>query len=158
MLPAWLHIGAVLPVWAWLLGFVVLNAVPQGIVTWHLREYVPAGRLDWLDAALHAGGVLAYAWAVYGRVPHAGAPWAWAWLLRWLLFDLVLMLTWNYINHREHRPAESLFQVGTTAATDRLTRWVATRLGQSPGHVRAASWGLAASLTVGLAFWVGWPA
>lgn len=141
MLPAWLFFALV----------VVLDGMRQGVITWLFREYVPGTRLDWINASLHAGGVLAYALMVYGRVPHLGPLWVWAWLARWLLFDLVLMLTWNYIDRREHRAPEPLIKVGTAAMTDRLTRWVAARLSTRPELIRLASLTLALGLTIGLA-------
>jgi len=152
VLPIWLHIDVVVPAWAYFVAVVVLDAVRQGVVAWLLREYVPSTRLDWINASLHAGGVLAYALIVYGRVPAAGLLWAWAWLARWLLFDLVLMLTWNYINRREHRPFEPLFKVGTAAFTDRATRRVAAWLKLRPELVRLCSWLLAVALS-GLLGW-----
>jgi hypothetical protein len=83
-------------------------------------------------------------WPCGGR----GAPWAG--LVRACLFDPVLLATRNYYNHREGRPSEPVFSVGTTAASDRALRWLAPRLGLEPEQLRGTVWALS---TTGGVLW-----
>jgi hypothetical protein len=125
--------------------YTILSGAQQGIITWLFREYVPSSRKDWVHAALHYGGVLIYlvlvGWAYYA------AGWQGlvvllveAALARALLFDPSLNLSQSWVNHREGRPAEPLFKVGTIAFLDLRVRWLAAKLNMQPEHVRAGLW------------------
>jgi hypothetical protein len=126
--------------------YTILSGAQQGIITWLFREYVPLARKDWVHAALHYGGVLIYlllvGWAVY-LTPYPsllGVLLIEAALARALLFDPCLNLAQSWFNHREGRPAEPLFKVGTVAVLDRGLRWLAGQLGMEPAHLRLTVW------------------
>jgi hypothetical protein len=106
-----------------------------------VRAQQPQG----LGAALHYGGLLIYlvlvGWAYYA------AGWQGlvvllveAALARALLFDPSLNLSQSWVNHREGRPAEPLFKVGTIAFLDLRVRWLAAKLSMQPEHLRAWVW------------------
>jgi hypothetical protein len=42
----------------------------------------------------------------------------------------------SWFNHREGRPTEPLFKIGTIAVLDRSIRWLAQLLGMQPEHMR----------------------
>jgi hypothetical protein len=130
----------------------ILSGGQQGIITWLFREYVPETRKDWVHAALHYGGVLIYLVLVVYVVYQLQQSW-WVLLLeaavaRALLFDPSLSLSQSWFNHREGRPAESLFKVGTIAAGDRVIRWAADKLGMEPEHLRFLLWLVCLALVV----------
>jgi hypothetical protein len=136
--------------------YTILSGAQQGIITWLFREYVPAARKDWVHVALHYGGVLIYlvlvGWAIY-LTPYPSLLGVGVLLLeaafaRALLFDPSLSLSQSWFNHREGRPAEPLFKVGTIAAGDRAIRWLATKLGMKPEHLRLILWLLCLALGV----------
>lgn len=145
-------------VWALLLAYTLVSAGQQGIIVWLFREYVPASRQDWINGALHILGPVLYVLFVlpvlraYGHYTWAGAAviTAQATLARWLLFDLGINLARNWFNHREGRPPEPVFSVGTSAGSDRLTRWIAARLGLYPGAVRVGLLVLGFALSLAL--------
>ena len=125
------------PLFIWLAGYTLLSAVQQGIIVWLFREYVPPGRLDWINAALHAGGLL-----LYGLVAAALGGWQWpalvaAALVRLIVFDPALNLTRSYFNYREGRPMEPVFSVGFSASTDKALRWLAPA---NPNRLRFLLW------------------
>jgi len=125
--------------------YTILSGAQQGIIAWLFREYVPEARKDWVHAALHYGGVLIYlllvGWACYvGSWHQLGYLLIEAALARALLFDPSLNLSQSWFNHREGRPAEPLFKVGTIAATDRALQWLARRLSWPAPRVRLVLW------------------
>jgi hypothetical protein len=133
--------------------YTILSGAQQGIITWLFREYVPEARKDWVHAALHYGGVLIYlllvGWAAYVGSWHGVLVLLLeAGLARALLFDPSLNLSQSWFNHREGRPAEQLFKVGTIAVLDRGIRWLAQQLGMEPENLRALLWGLCVVLAL----------
>lgn len=136
--------------------YTLLSGAQQGIITWLFREYVPEARKDWVHAALHYGGVLIYLLIVgyiISRTPHpsllgVGVLLLEAGLARALLFDPSLNLSQSWVNHREGRPAEPLFKVGTIAVLDRAVRWLAQKLSMQAEPLRALLWGLSVVLAV----------
>jgi hypothetical protein len=135
--------------------YTVLSGFQQGIIVWLLREYVPPGRKDWIDAAYHYGGLLIYAllvaWAGYEAHWH-GMPTlvAQAALARMLLFDPALNTARSYFNHREGRTWGQLFEVGTTAVSDRVIRRLAPT---NPERLRLVVWLVSAGLSIGFVYW-----
>jgi uncharacterized protein (DUF2236 family) len=128
--------------------YTILSGAQQGIITWLFREYVPPARTDWIHAALHYGGVLIYLLLVgyviyftpYPSLLGVGVLLAEATAARLLLFDPTLSLSQSWFNHREGRPAEPLFKVGTVALLDKMLRSVAARLSWPPERLRLVVW------------------
>ena len=126
--------------------YTILSGAQQGIITWLFREYVPEARKDWVHAALHYGGVLIYLMLVaavayrLGPLSEKVGVLVVAGLARALLFDPSLNLSQSWFNHREGRPAEPLFKVGTIAAGDRALQWLARRLSWPAPRVRLVLW------------------
>jgi uncharacterized protein (DUF2236 family) len=128
--------------------YTILSGAQQGIITWLFREYVPPARTDWVHAALHYGGVLIYLLLVgyvvyltpYPSLVGVGVLLAEATAARLLLFDPTLSLSQSWFNHREGRPAEPLFKVGTVALLDRALRWLAVQLSWRPERLRLVVW------------------
>jgi hypothetical protein len=54
----------------------------------------------------------------------------------------------SWFNHREGRPAEPLFKVGTVALLDKMLRWAAARLSWPPERLRLVVW--VVSLFIGI--------
>lgn len=147
-------------------SFLLAEGGMQGIITWLFREYVPPTRQDWIDAALHWGGVIIYGVLTLAIAYYRPTAGAWYWVLadtvvlavlaRGLLFDVALNLGRIWFDHREHRPKSSLWAVGTSARSDKSvqalaawlkTRWPGERV-PSPEGVRFACWLLALVLVV----------
>jgi hypothetical protein len=128
------------------LGFTLFSAISQGIITWLFREFVPPKYNEWVDAALHKGGVLLYGFIlsyVLYRNEYVGwlATVILAVMIRLALFDLVLNLTKLWFNHREGRSEKAvLFEVGTTALTDRIINKISDELNITPSHLRVIIW------------------
>jgi uncharacterized protein (DUF2236 family) len=128
--------------------YTILSGAQQGIITWLFREYVPPMRKDWVHAALHYGGVLIYLLLVgyviyltpYPSLLGVGVLLAEATAARLLLFDPTLSLSQSWFNHREGRPAEPLFKVGTVALLDKMLRNAAARLSWPPERLRLVVW------------------
>jgi hypothetical protein len=113
-------------------AYTVLSGAQQGLLAWLLREFVPPRYSEWIDAALHAGGSIIYALVVgYVVAQHPTAAWAlvgMAVLLRVALFDPALNLSRSWFSHREGRDWEPIFNVGTSALTDKALNAVAKLL------------------------------
>ena len=131
-----------------LVGYTLLSAGQQGILTWLLRAYVPPGRQGLVNLALHVGGGLLYGLllAGVGGLGPPLTPGGWLHLLglgvlvRLLLFDPVLNLTRAALDRRAGQPATAVFTVGTSAATDRALRALAARLRLSASRLRLLLW------------------
>ena len=143
-----------------LLGaYTVGSGLQQGILTFALREYVPQRESAWINAALHAGGALLYAlltdFAV--RATPDAPVWtvvALALLLRITLFDISLNTARSWHAHREGRPWEPVFAVGTSSLADRAIQGAAKVLGGlNPAVLSAGLRGLAAAGTVAIFIW-----
>ena len=101
-----------------------------------------------MHAALYYGGVLIYLLLVgyviyltpYPSPLGVGVLLAEATAARLLLFDPCLSLSQSWFNHREGRPAEPLFKVGTVALLDQALRWAAIRLSWPPERLRLVVW------------------
>ena len=140
-----------------LFGFyTVLSGFQQGIITFLFREFVAPKWGEWIDAALHHGGILIYALLV-GYVlrvdPHA-ALWptvAGAVLLRIALFDPAHNAARAWFSHREGRRPDPLLAVGTSALSDKVLQWVASLV---KCNVSVLSAGLRLLALAG-AVWVG---
>lgn len=127
--------------WLFFALYTIFSGLQQGVIVWHLTEYVPPSRKDWIDAAYHTGGILIYllliGYALHAEPGHLRTILAAAVLSRALLFDLSLNVARGYVDRREGRPPSPLFQVGTTAATDRLLRRLAPN---HPETLRLVLW------------------
>lgn len=122
-------------------AYTLLSGLQQGIIVWLLREYVPPTRKDWIDAAYHTGGLLLYGLLLGYAVHEHPAHWPWlaggAVLTRALVFDPALNTARSWFNHREGRPWGNLFEVGTTAFTDKALRKLAPA---NPDRLRFCLW------------------
>ena len=132
----------------------LLSGAQQGIITWLFREHVPAARRNWVHAALHYGGVLIYLLLV----AYCGYVANWHGLLgllveaslaRALLFDPALNTARSWFNHREGRAWGNLFEVGTTAASDKALRWLAAKLRWPPERLRGLLWVVTGLVAIG---------
>lgn len=140
--------------------FNVVFGAMQGIIVWLFAEYVPPKHQEWIDAALHKGGVLLYsilvgAVTIYQILLLHLLPWEWerwalvlgltatkAFLTRALLFDPSLNLARNWYTHREKKSPMiwTPWAVGGSAKSDRLVVHLAFLLNKSPESTRFWCW------------------
>lgn len=142
--------------WLFFAAYNLLSGGRDGILAWILREDVPPRRSEWVDAAMHKLGLVIYALVIAAVGYAVGYDWGLlvqAALARLVVFDVSLIAARRWYDHREGRTMGAWFQVGTTAKSDRATRWLASRLRLSPERLRLAGWLF--TLAAGVA-WLLW--
>ncbi|GAA4392017.1 hypothetical protein [Hymenobacter koreensis] len=121
-------------------AYTVLSGAQQGLITGMFREFLPPKYQEWVDAALHYGGVLIYG-LLAAVVAYAVGDWRMviaATVWRIALFDVCHNASRAWFAHRNKVTPVAIFAVGTSAWSDKALQRLARTFGGNASVYSAA--------------------